>query len=249
MQPYSMGVVEVFVGDLSKWMGRAMLLFAVAATVWRQALTPDGFVGGLLAGATAIVGAVLMLGGGGVRQNRAALDIGFVLWALLALGWLGRGLLPFDAMGLSVGGVLTVSAGLAWVARRHAVNTRYSPRFFSGRQFETMVQLADVMIHRVGVSDDQPIRVAADTDRELAERADIRPGQVWGGFFLLEWVAPLLMGLPIPFSDLGTHTRRRILRRAARRSRIFQPVATCLTIITNTQRMQALRERANPGSK
>jgi hypothetical protein len=234
MQPYNMGVVEVFVGDLSKWMGRAMLLFAVAATVWRQALTPDGFVGGLLAGATAIVGAVLMLGGGGVRQNRAALDIGFVLWALLALG---------------VGGVLTVSAGLAWVARRHAVNTRYSPRFFSGRQFETMIQLADVMIHRVGVSDDQPIRVAADTDRELAERADIRPGQVWGGFFLLEWVAPLLMGLPIPFSDLGTHTRRRILRRAARRSRIFQPVATCLTIITNTQRMQALRERANPGSK
>jgi hypothetical protein len=226
-----------------------MILFAVLAAVWRQTLTPDGFAGGLLTGTTAIVGAVLLLGGSGVRQNRAALDLGFVLWILLALGWLGRGLFPFHAAGLSVGGVLAVSVGLAWVARRHAVKMRHNPRFFSGRQFETMIQLADVMIHRVGGSDDQPIEVAVDTDHELAEHAEIAPSQLRSGFFLLEWVAPLLVGLPIPFSDLGTHTRRRILRRAARRSRIFQPVAKALTIITNTQRMQALRARATPGNK
>jgi hypothetical protein len=244
-----MGVVEAFVGDLSRWVGWAMVVFAAAATVWRSGLTPDGFVGGLLTGATALVGGVLLLGAGGVRQNRSALDVGFVTWVLLALGWLVKGLVPFHAIGLGVGTVLTLTAVLAWVARRHAVKTRYNPRFFSTRQFETMIQLADVMIHRVGQSDDHPIQVAVDTDHELAKRADTTRGQLRAGFFLLEWVAPILVGLPIPFSDLGTHTRRRILQKAARRRRIFQPVLKCLTIISNTHRMQTLKEGANRGGE
>jgi hypothetical protein len=231
-----MGVVEAFVGDLSRLVGWAMVVFAASATVWRSGLTLDGFVGGLLTGATALVGGVLLLGAG-------------VTWVLLALGWLAKGLIPFHAVGLGVGAVLALTAVLALVARRHAVKTRYNPRFFSARQFETMIQLADVMIHRVGRSDDHPIQVAVDTDHELAKQADKSPGQLRAGFFLLEWVAPILVGLPIPFSDLGTHTRRRILQKAARRRRIFQPVLASLTIISNTQRMQTLKESANRGSE
>jgi hypothetical protein len=233
MKVYGLNLIEQFVTDLLTALSWGLILFSVAAALFPRAFFAVGFLEGMLVAATALTGALLMLGSVGIRQNRSAVDAGGLLLAVLGLVWLIVGLTT-ARLGSGLAGLAMLALfGLTAYLRRLAVQARFKPRFLSLREFETMVQVADTMIEGDGEEALHPIEVAIHVDHFLHEidsplRADIK-----GVLFVVEWLLPLLILRPIRFSNLGSNQRRRAVEKVIGAGRPFRDVARGLKLLAS----------------
>jgi hypothetical protein len=231
MRRFGLNAAEAFLTIMGMALSLLLIAGAIAAGIWNEWFHAEGFLGGVLISLMAAAGLLLNLGSGGIRQNRPAFDLGLTLTTLSGLGWIIRGVVVEASVPTITGIAMLLIFYLCWLARREGIRSRFNPRFFTLRQFETMVQIADVMLD----ADDlklHPIEVAIRTDHFLAEidspaREDIRLVM-----FLVEWVTPLLIGRIFPFSDLGTNERRRIVERVIWARGPFRDVARTLKLLS-----------------
>jgi hypothetical protein len=231
MRRFNMNVSEVFLSDVGNLFAAALLVCAVAIVVIPGWFGAGSFWGGLLAFATFTSGLMLGLGSGGVRQNRATLDIGMNLTLLTGIGWLAYSVIE-PAWKMAILGIVMVLMFLeCWIVRREGIRARFTPRFFSLRQFETMIQIADAMLD----ADDRkihPIEVAIRTDHLLDEIDSPVKKNIRYMMFLIEWLTPFLVLRPFPFSDLGTHERRAIIRKVIWSRGLFRDVSKSLKVLS-----------------
>jgi hypothetical protein len=226
-------VYERLLVDYVAGLGLLLVAWTIAAGLApRTLLVAPSVGGGLLAGFTAAAGIALVLAGGGLRQNRAALDVGIGLLAGVAL----TGVVWAALDGRGVAGVAGAAQLVLWIVavglRRAAVRARYRPRFFSPREFETMVQIADTMIDGDGREAIDPIDIAIRVDHLLDEIDYPGSSQIKLVFLLVEWVLPLVALRPLPFSALGSQVRQSLVRRVIGAGGPFVAIARTLKILS-----------------
>jgi len=213
--------------------GWLTIVFAVAGGVLQNTFEADGFAGGLLVAETAVAGVVLLLGSTGLRQNRAALELGYLLFFIGAAGWLALGVIT-GTLASIVAGVVLLAAGWAMVImRRRAIRERFGPTFLNLRQFETMVQIADAMIDGEGDAVLSPIDIAHNVDRALEVLETPLRKDILLVLFLVEWFLPLGATLrPFTFSALGTNDRRHAITKVIAARGLFRDVARFLKVLS-----------------
>ena len=206
MRRYGPTVQEAVLADVLAGLGLLMAALGIAAAIWPDALLPDATLGGgILAAGTSAAGLLLALAGAGLRQNRAALDVGQAFALVAALAWLLWGGIAGRTLPIVAGGALA----LAWVGltllRRSAVRARFKPRFFSPRAFETMVQIADTMIDGDGREVLDPIDVAVHTDHLLDDVRSPATDELKLVMILVEYGAAAadLEAVPVQHARLG----------------------------------------------
>jgi hypothetical protein len=231
MEVYGLNLFERFLTDVLTVLGWLLVLFVIATGLFFGAFFAGDLAAGALITGTALTGVLLLLGSSGIRQNRASVDAAHFMLAVAGLGWLVNGLLASKLGALLTGVTLLLLFALILYLRQLAVQARFKPRFFSLRQFETMVQIADTMIDGDGREALHPIQVAIEIDHLLDDvdtplRQDIKRVML-----LVEWLLPLLIGRPIPFSDLGSNERRRVVGKVIGAKGIFRDVARTLKML------------------
>jgi len=211
MRVYGLNVFEVYLCTLLNALGWITIAVGVVGVFWRWLLPSDWLALGI---ATVFVGLVLLLAAGGIRQNRAALDLGLLTLVPIAVGWVLAGVLPPRWPPLVIGVLMAAGLLFCRAIRHRGVEARFNPRFFSQREFETMVQVVDILIRGEQRAVLSPIEIAIQSDHALAQMSSPRRAEFKKVLFLTEWFLPLLMsGRPFPFSDLGSNERRAVLER------------------------------------
>jgi len=227
MKVYGLNLLETFLGRCISFVAMLLTASSVALLLWHENLSISSPYSA--AGAVAMVGTSILftLGGGGIRQNRAAMDCGFGLLALMSLGWCIFGAVKLNLYAASAGFILVVIfIGLCYL-RLQAVKARFNPRFFSLRQFETLVQIADTMIDTDGNEALNSIEVAIRIDRLMANVDSPATAQIRLVMVLTEWLLPLLvLGTPLPFSDLGSNERRRTIETLIKPGGLWRKLTT-----------------------
>jgi hypothetical protein len=225
-----------------------LLGLALACMLVPETLLPAATAtGGLLAGLAAAAAITLALAGAGIRQNRAALDVGVSLLGGTGVAWLAWAIVAGGTVPILAGAALLAALAPAVVLRRHGVNARFAPRFLSPRQFETMVAVAETMIDGDGREAIHPIDIAIRVDHLLDEgRPEVAGGEIKMVMVLVEWVLPLVIARPLPFSTLGSTSRRRAVERVIGAGGPFRDIARTLKVLScvgyygNPETMRAL---------
>ena len=168
MRVYGLNVIEQFLDDLLVAVGALLVALAVAAAVFENAFDARGLGGGMLIAGTAAAGILLAAGGSGIRQNRVASELGYALLAAAAIGWVVNGAVAPSVVSVVTGVALALVLVAAVALRRRALRLRFKPRFFSLRQFSTLIEVADAMIDGDGREALDPIEVAVRTDHLMA---------------------------------------------------------------------------------
>jgi hypothetical protein len=231
MRKYGMNVFEL---ALSFWLGLSSwlcLLLAIAGLILREDVFSDAFGGGVVIGGLVLCFAVLGLWSAGIRQNGALKDAGVVCIGLTGLLLTILGLAYGDAAAIVSGFVLLLLLALICVLQYHAVRIRFKPRFFSPRQFQTMIKIADTMIDSDGKQALNSIEIAFSTDHmfaKISSPAAIK--EVRLVMLLVEWVLPLLAFRPFPFSDLGTAERRALVNKVIGSKGVLKNVAKVMKL-------------------
>lgn len=230
---YGPNVYEVILSDYLAGLGLVLIGWVIASVIAPGALLVSTSVtGGLLAGVTGAAGLALMIGGAGLRQNRAALEVGFLMLAAVSIAWVAWAIAAGRAVPLIAGAVMAIAWIVLYVVRTAAIRARYRPRFFSPREFETLVQVADTMIDGDGQEAIDPIDIAVRTDHFLAEaRSDTGPS-IKLVFVAVEWLLPLLVLRPLPFSVLGSDVRRRAVTRVIGMNGPLRAIARTLKVLS-----------------
>jgi len=230
---YGPNVYERVLARYLAGLGLALLAWTVAAAISPGTLavasTPAA---GLLVGLTGAAALAIVLAGAGLRQNRAALDVGLALLLAVAIAWTAAAIVESRAVAIVAGALMLVALALAWGLRRAALRARYRPRFLSPRQFETLVQVADTMIEGDGREAIDPVDIAVRVDHLLAETRSPALPQIKLVLFLVEWVLPLLVARPLPFSTLGSNVRRSAVERVIGIGGPLRPVARTLKVLS-----------------
>jgi hypothetical protein len=233
MRAYGPNVYEIVLSDYLAGLGAALVAVTIAAAIWPATVLPDATLGGgVLAGLTAGAGLLLTLAGAGVRQNAAALDVGIGLLGGAALAWLVWGAIDGGLLPILVGAVLAVLLALVLGLRRRSIRARFKPRFLTPRQFQTMVAVADTMIDGDGREAIAAIEVAINTDHLLADVKSPTTSEIRTVLILLEWVLPILILRPLPFSSLGSFNRRRAVERVIGAKGLFRDIARSLKVLS-----------------
>jgi hypothetical protein len=231
MRRFGYNVTETFLSSMGNVFG---LLFILASPVLVWAAPQLGvrtMWGGMMIFAVLVSGLLLVLGSGGIRQNRPAFNLALRITLLTGIAW------GIHAAVSRTYGAAIVSIGMIALyamcvfARREAIRSRFAPRFFSLRQFETMIAIADVMI------DDEeeklhPVEIALRTDHLLAKIHAPAKQDIRRVLFLIEWVLPMMTLRPFPFSELGTHERRRLVKKIIWSRGIFRDLSRTLKLLT-----------------
>lgn len=232
MRVYGLNVVEQFLDDLLVAVGGLLVAIGVAAVVFEDVFDTRGLGAGTLVAATAAAGILLAAGGSGIRQNRIASELGYALLAIAAIGWIVHGVLVPSAVALAVGALLVLLLVVAVALRRRALRLRFKPRFFSLRQFSTLIEIADAMIDGDGREALDPIEVAVRTDHLIARADTPVKKQLKLVLVLVEWVLPLMILRPFPFSVLGSNERRRAIDKVINAKGVFRDVARSLKVLS-----------------
>lgn len=231
MKVYGLNVLELFLADCLTAVAWLAVIFAIAVGLFSDAFAAAGFVGGMLVTATAATGVVLALASSGIRQNRAALDLGFGLLVLTGLGWLIGGIVRLNVGSMVAGVVLVLFFAVLVFARSQAIKARFKPRFLTQRQFETMIQIADTMIDGDGKEIGNPIEAAIRVDHLLNEVDAPAKQDIKTVLVLVEWILPLMILRPFPFSSLGSNERRRAVEKVVGAKGLFRDVARTLKML------------------
>ncbi len=231
MRVYGLNVVEQFLDDLLVAVGALLVALGIAAAVFEDAFASGGLGGGMLVAGTAAAGILLAAGGSGIRQNRVASELGYALLAVAATGWIVSGAVAPSAVALATGLVLALVLVAAVALRRRALRLRFKPRFFSLRQFSTLIEVADAMIDGDGREALDPIEVAVRTDHLIARVETPVKKDLKLVLVLVEWLLPLMILRPFPFSVLGTNERRRAVDKVINAKGPFRDVARSLKVL------------------
>jgi hypothetical protein len=226
MRVYGPNVGERVVADVLLALAWALIALAILSAVrpvWLGATLAMG-------GACVIVSLPLFLAAGGVRQNRGALTIAKMLLLGLAAGWIVRGLAGHPAA-LATGIAVALASLAVHVLWRQAVRLRFKPRFFTVGQFETMIQIADVMLEGEEQLELNAVQVAVNVDHFLSQIRSPALRDLHFVLVVVEYVAPLLTLRPVPFSRLGTAARRSVVERAVFGRGPFRDVARSLKLL------------------
>ncbi|HXS48387.1 MAG TPA: hypothetical protein VN756_13100 [Solirubrobacterales bacterium] len=230
---YGPNVYELVLTKYLAGLGLLLLSWTVAAALWPATLAvASTSAAGLLVGATGAAALAIVLAGAGLRQNRAALDLGFALLAAVAVAWTAAAIVESEAIALVAGGLMVAAFAIAWILRHAAVQARYKPRFFSPRQFETLIQVADTMIDGDGREAIDSVDIAVRVDHLLAETSSPALPQIKLVLILVEWVLPLLVVRPLPFSTLGSNVRRSAVEGVIGTGGFLRPVARTLKVLS-----------------
>ncbi len=205
-------VYEVVLGGASEAMGVVAIAWSAAAVATPADLLPGTGAGyGLLAGAVGASGLCLLLAGGGVRRYRAVLELGLALLAPAALALIVLGSIEARVGAIASGAALLVLRIALARLEGLALRAGYRPRWFGTRSFRTMVATSETILEGGGREAISPARAAMNTDQLLASiDAPIRSEIRWL-FWALEWLLPILILRPIPFSLLGERSRRKLV--------------------------------------
>jgi hypothetical protein len=232
MRVYGLNVYEIVLTDALALVGAALAGLGIAAAIVPATLLPGETVGaGLLAGGAIGAGVLLTLAGAGVRQNRAPVDVGLELMGAVAGGWLVWGIVAGEAVPIAIGAVLAATLALLVALRRYSLRARFKPRFFSPRQFETLIAVADTMIDGDGREAIAPVDVAIKTDHLLDDIRSPVTSELKLVLVIVEWVLPLLILRPLTFSALGSQQRRRALERVIGAKGPFRDIARSLKLL------------------
>jgi hypothetical protein len=232
MRLYGPNVYEIVLADFLAALGPALIALAIAAGIWPGTLLPEPSGGaGVLAGFAGAAGLLLMLAGAGVRQNDASLDLGSGLLVATGLAWLAWGAVDGRAVPIVAGVVLAALATLVFGLRSRAIRARFKPRFLSPRQFQTMIAVADTMVDGDGREAVGSIQVAINADHLLADVDSPMTGDIRLVLVLLEWVLPIMIFRPLPFSTLGSFNRRRAVTRVVGAKGMFRDIARTLKVL------------------
>lgn len=233
MRVYGLNLNELFLEDFLTALGWLLILFAIASRLFAGVFGVDGYSGGLMVAGSALTGLVLIVASAGIRQNHAALDLSYLLFALAAVGWIIHGILAGSGAAVAAGIMMLALFGLMIYLRRLAIQARFKPRFFSLRQFETMIQIADTMIETNGQSALHPIEVAIRADHFLARFDAVVQDDIKRTVVIVEWLLPLVIWRPVPFSSLGSHERRRAVQKVIGARGVFRDVARFLKLLSS----------------
>ncbi len=231
MRVYGLNVVEQALDDVLVAAGWLLAAFTIVAGIMDSSFGTSATGGGLLLGATAMAGVLLALGGSGIRQNAAASDLGFALLAVATGGWMALAITSDSLAALIAGLALATLFALMLALRRRALRLRFRPRFLSLRQFSTMIAVADTMIDGDGREAMHPVEVAVGVDHMLDRVQSPTTAQLRLVLILTEWVLPLLIFRPFPFSALGSNDRRRAVEKVIGANRLLRPVARSLKVL------------------
>jgi hypothetical protein len=232
MRVYGQNVYEIVLTDYLVALGVELIALAIATGIVPATLAPSDSVGaGLLAGGAVGAGLLLVLASGGVRQNRGAVDMGLELLAAVGAAWLVWGIVAGVPVPIAVGAVLLAHLALVYALRRQGLRARFKPRYLSPRQFETMIQIVDVMIDGDGREAVAPEEVAVGTDHLLHDIRSPTTDEIRTVITLAEFALPLVILRPLPFSALGTAQRRRAIERVIDATGPFRDIARTLKLI------------------
>ena len=230
MQVYGQTLFERILSGLMSGLGWALIVLAVVSAFLDGVFGTHGFIGGLLVAGSFITGFVLVLGSSGLRQNRAAMELAYGLLFVLSLVWLVHGLWDLTPGAIITGIALLIAFGVLAYVRNLALQARFQPQFMSLRQFETMIAIADTMIHGDGDEVIPAEQVALNADRALGQIEPRIAHDMRLVLFLVEWVLPLRIARPFPFSALGSTDRRRLVEKVIGSHGMFRDVARFLKL-------------------
>ncbi len=231
MRVYGLNLFELFLEDYLTVLGWLLLAYTVTSLILAEVFRVDNFAGGLVVASSVLTGLVLILASAGIRQNYAALDLSYLLLLLTAFGWLAHGIAAGSVAAMIAGMVMLPLFGLMIYLRRLAIQARFKPRFFSLRQFETMIQIADAMIETDGQNAIHPIEVAIRADHFLARFDAFVKEDIKRTLSIVEWMLPIVIGRPFPFGSLGSNERRRAVEKVIGAKGIFRDVARFLKLL------------------
>jgi hypothetical protein len=231
MEVYGLTLFERILSGLMTGLGWLLIVLAVVTAVFSGTFGTAGFAGGMLVAATFITGAVLILGSSGIRQNRAAMELAYGLLIVIGVGWVVRGAWDLTVPALIFGVALVATFLLLAYVRNLALQARFNPRFMSLRQFETMVAIADAMIHGDGKEVLSPIQVAVNVDHALGRTEAPMAQDIRLILFVVEWLLPLRIARPFPFSAIGSNDRRRVVEKVIASKGLFRDVARFLKLL------------------
>jgi len=232
MKLYGLTLFESFLKDVVTILGWLLMIFAVAAGVLHGVFETANFAGGLLTAGTFLTGLIFILGSAGLRQNRSALELAYELLLVGSAGWIVLGVWTATLPSVAAGVVLLLSFGFMAYIRRQAIEARFAPKHFNLRQFETVVQVADAMIDGNGEEVLDPIDVAARIDDALDRLETPVKKDISQVLFVVEWLLPLFIAKPFPFSSLGTNDRRHAISKVIAGRGLFRDVSRFLKILS-----------------
>jgi uncharacterized membrane protein len=226
---------EIVLGGVLAAGGGLLGAWALAAWIADGTLLPgSGVGGGVLVGLTACAGLGLLMGSAGVRQNAVLMGPAYTLLAVTALAWTIASIVQGEIVALLAGVLMLGLVALVFALRRRALRARFKPLFLSPSQFLTMIQVADTMIDGDGREAIGPVVIAKRVDRLLHEvRTPVRD-EIRMVLIVVEYVLPLLVLRPLPFSALGSHLRRQAVTRViGARLGLFRDVARSLKVLAS----------------
>ncbi len=217
MRMYGLNLSELFLEDFLSGLGWIMIIFALVARIFGSFFGVGNFSGGLVTGLTLATGLVLLLASSGIRQNHASLDLGYGLYVITFLAWSVHSILAGGLPAAMTAVFLALLFVLMLYLRRLSIQARFKPRFFSLRQFGTVIQIADTLIDSDGEAVLHPIEVAINIDHFLAQFDSPTAEDIRSTLNIVEWGLPLItLARPFPFSSLGSHERRRAVEKVVK---------------------------------
>jgi hypothetical protein len=249
MRVYGINLFERILVNLLTGISWLLILFSAAVVIFPDVFFVNVVFGTILIVCTVFTGIILGIAGAGIRQNRTSLAAGLTLMSLLAIGWTVNGFFPVRPGAIIAGVIIFLLFGTSRLLRRQALRARFNPRFFTLRQFETMLQVADTMIDADGEEIMGPIEIAVRADHMLAIIDSPVKKNIKIVLFLVEWLLPVLIFRPFPFSVLGSNERRRVVEKVIGASGVFRDAARALKSLTSSGYFGDPRGMAQAGYK
>jgi hypothetical protein len=231
MRIYGLNLFEYYLSIWLKWFSWLCLLFSATTLILQDYFYPDPIIGGAYTTSLFFCFVLLGLAGAGIRQNKAVLDGALLLSGLTGIGLVVGGIYASMASNIVPGILLVLLVLSTAVLRHYALLARFNPRFFSLREFVTMIRIAETMIDGDGKEALHPIDIAISVDHMFSRiSAPAAIKEIKLVMFIVEWLLPLLGGRPFPFSDLGTNERRMLVTKVISSSALFKNVAKVLKL-------------------
>lgn len=231
---YGLNIFERILVGLLAAISWLLVLFGIAVIVFKDIFYENVVFGTVLMVCTFFTGLIIGLAGSGVRQNRTALASGSLLLFLLGIAWIVNGFMPVKPGPIIAGAVILLLFLVSRFLRKRALKARFNPRFFTMRQFETMIQVADTMIEGNGREVMSPIQIAVRADHMMARIDSPVTNNIKMVMFLVEWILPILVFRPFPFTTLGSGVRRQVVEKVIGARGVFRDVARSLKLLTSS---------------
>ena len=212
MRRYSTNLPEKILGNWGKYLSVLIILGTIPMFVSPSWFNINNFWGGILVLGTLVSGLLLNLATGAARQNHSVLHLSkFVIFAI-AVSWFVYAI----AQGVWLFSLVSIFLLMIYylIQRIHniSVHARFAPRFFSLREFEIMLQIADAMMPEN--SDLHPIELSLSIDHHLYKTHTLPKKDIKRAFWASQWLLPIFSWRLAPFTALGTHERRQLINQA-----------------------------------